>query len=210
MVAETPTVFQAWNQVMQAIQSIGKDSLNKDQGFRFRGIDAVVDKVGPLLREHGVIVVPGAVDHESERYVTKKGSSMMGETVKMSYTVYGPAGDSFTGAAFGSAADSGDKAMAKAESVALRVFLLEALMIPTGDPDPDESSHERAEQQQLTEFDIARRQLWSVCNELNLDRSEAEKRCLNELGAPVTAEKIHEFIETLRGEAKIDAEVASS
>lgn len=158
-VSEKPSVFEAWNAVMKAVQSIGKDSINKDQGFRFRGIDAVVDKVGPLLREHGVIVVPGALEHEPERYVTKKGASMLGETVKMAYTVYGPNGDSFPGAAYGSAADAGDKAMAKAESVALRVFLLQALMIPTGDVDPDTYTHERADEADLNEANAARGEL---------------------------------------------------
>lgn len=202
---EKPSVFEAWNNVMKAIGSIGKDSINKDQGFRFRGVDAVVDKVGPLLREHGVVVVPGALEHEPERYVTKKGSSMLAESVKMSYTVYGPAGDSFTGAAFGSAADAGDKAMAKAESVALRVFLLQALMIPTGDPDPDSEAHEREAEPQLTEFDVARRQLWGVCTELKLDRTATEDRCLREMGEPVDAEKIRAFITIIQGEAAEDA-----
>jgi hypothetical protein len=44
----------------------------------------------------------------------------------------------------GEAADAGDKSMSKAQSVAYRTFLLEALNVPTGQPDPDSESHERA------------------------------------------------------------------
>lgn len=140
-----PTVFEAWNLVMRDVQSISKDSRNNTgSGFNFRGIDAVMNAVGPSLREHGVTVVPIGSKYESERYSTAKGAQMVNRTVEMGFTVYGPAGDSFTGLAFGEAADSGDKAMTKAESVALRTFLLQSLMIPTDDPDPDAESHERA------------------------------------------------------------------
>lgn len=141
--AETPTVYQAWSAVMRDVQAISKDSRNTQQNFSFRGIDAVLNTVGPVLREHGVLVVPIASKHDSERYTTKSGGQMVNRTVEMAYQVFGPAGDSFMGSAFGEAADAGDKAMTKAESVALRTFLLQALMIPTDDPDPDASSHER-------------------------------------------------------------------
>lgn len=143
-VIEKPTVHEAWSAVMDEVQSISKESRNEAQKFNFRGIDAVMNTVGPVLRKHGVIVVPVGAKHDSERYTTKSGGQMVNRTVEMGYQVFGPRGDSFTGIAFGEAADSGDKAMAKAESVALRTFLLQALMIPTDEPDPDASSHERA------------------------------------------------------------------
>lgn len=141
---DKPTVFEAWNRVMRDVQAIRKDSYNTGQKFNFRGIDAVMNAVGPALREHGVTVVPVANHHDAERYQTAKGGQMCNRTVEMFFDVYGPAGDSFRGKAFGEAADSGDKSMTKAESVALRTFLLQALMIPTDDPDPDAESHERA------------------------------------------------------------------
>lgn len=129
---------------MSGIQAISKDSRNAKQGFNFRGIDTVMNTVGPLLREHGVIVVPIGLKHSAERYESKSGGSMVNRVAEMAFRVYGPRGDSFEGIAFGEAADSGDKAMTKAESVALRTFLLQSLMIPTDDPDPDADSHERA------------------------------------------------------------------
>ena len=138
------TVHEAWNRVMRDVQSISKDSRNSQQGFNFRGIDAVMNAVGPVLREHGVFVVPLAQSHEAERYQSKNGGQMCNRVVEMGFTVYGPRGDHFNGMAYGEAADSGDKSMTKAESVALRTFLLQALMIPTDEPDPDSEVHERA------------------------------------------------------------------
>ncbi|QBP29843.1 ERF family ssDNA binding protein [Mycobacterium phage Halena] len=141
---EPPTVYEAWNRVMRDVQFISKNSRNQQQGFNFRGIDAVMNAVGPVLREHGVIVVPMVEHHEVERYESKSKALMANRVVRMSFEVFGPAGDSFVGSVYGEAADSGDKAMTKAESVALRTFLLQSLMLPTDEPDPDASSHERA------------------------------------------------------------------
>lgn len=143
-IEEKPTVYEAWNRVMNGVQAISKDSRNSQQGFNFRGIDAVMNVVGPLLREHGVVVVPVALKHDAERYTSAKGAQMVNRVVEMGFTVIGPRGDSFEGIAFGEAADSGDKAITKAESVALRTFLLQSLMIPTDEPDPDASTYERA------------------------------------------------------------------
>jgi hypothetical protein len=44
----------------------------------------------------------------------------------------------------GEAMDQGDKATAKAMSVAFRIALLQALALPTSEPDPDASSYERS------------------------------------------------------------------
>jgi len=69
---------------------------------------------------------------------------MDGVTLVVEYTITGPAGDTMTAAAAGQASDSGDKAVPKAMSVAYRTVLLQALCVPTGDPDPDSQVHERA------------------------------------------------------------------
>lgn len=141
--AEIPTIQQALSAVMGAVQSVSKDSRNTSQNFNFRGIDAVMNAVGPALREHGVVVVPVAVVGESENYTTSKGTAMRNVTLTVTYRFYGPAGDYIEAAARGEASDSGDKATPKAHSVAFRTLLLQALCIPTDEPDPDASSHER-------------------------------------------------------------------
>jgi len=128
---------------MGAVQGISKGERNQQQGFNFRGIDTVMNAVGPALREHGVIIVPDAMSIETERYQTAKGAVMQGVIAQMRYTVIGPEGDSFSGSAYGQASDSGDKAVTKAESVAYRTFLLQSLTVPTDEPDPDAQSHER-------------------------------------------------------------------
>lgn len=138
------TVDDAWNAVMRDVQAIKKGERNNAQGFSFRGIDTVMNAVGPVLREHGVSITPYPEDITTSSYETSRGTTMFSAIVKMRYTVRGPAGDSFDGGAFGEAADAGDKAVSKAQSVAYRVFLLQGLTIPTDDPEPDAESHQRA------------------------------------------------------------------
>lgn len=145
--SDRPSVVEALSRVMGDVQSIGKNQ-RVETGparFNFRGVDDVMLAVGPALRKHGVVFTPSrVVSVEHERYDTAKGASMDGVTVVVEYTITGPAGDQLTAAAAGQAADSGDKAVPKAMSVAYRTVLLEALCIPTGEPDPDSAVHERA------------------------------------------------------------------
>lgn len=141
---DRPSVVELLAEVMGEVQAIGKQDRNAAQGFNFRGIDSVINAVGPALRKHGVVVVPDVRSFTSHQYETRNGATMRNVTVEVAYRFHGPAGDSIECAALGEAADAGDKAVPKAMSVAYRVALLQALCIPTHDPDPDSSSHERA------------------------------------------------------------------
>nr|DAP76072.1 MAG TPA: ERF superfamily protein [Caudoviricetes sp.] len=141
--AEQLTVHQALSKVMEAVQAVRKDSKNQAQRFNFRGIDAVMNAVGPALRKHGVIILPEEVDVHRSNGTTANGKQTAEVVVKVTYRVYGPAGDSIHGEVAAEAMDFGDKAIAKAMSVAYRTFLLQALTIPTDDPDPDIESFER-------------------------------------------------------------------
>ena len=140
--ADTPTVHQALSKVMGDVQAVKKDSKNQAQKFNFRGIDAVMNAVGPALRKHGVTILPEDVDVHRSNGATANGKQTAEVVVKVTYRVYGPGGDSIHGKVAAEAMDFGDKAIAKAMSVAYRTFLLQALTIPTDEPDPDESSFE--------------------------------------------------------------------
>lgn len=143
------TVQQAWANVMADVQALGKNQAvtSGPARFNFRGVDDVMNAVGPALRKHGVSVVPTSVTHSPENVTTRNGAVMRNVTVYVTYSINGPEGDSMPGAAAGEAADSGDKATPKAMSVAYRTFLLQALCLPTDEPDPDQHQYERGAQQ---------------------------------------------------------------
>lgn len=139
-----PTVFEALAAVMADVQAVKKADRNEAQRFMFRGIDAVVNAVGPALRTHGVTVSPRVDMYEYGTVTTSGGKAMGHVRVLVTYTFHGPAGDSLPAQAPGEAFDAGDKATPKAMSVAFRTALLQALALPTDEPDPDSNAYERA------------------------------------------------------------------
>jgi hypothetical protein len=206
------SVYEAFAAVMADVRSIEKSERNAQQGFTFRGIDSVMQIVGPALRQHGVFIVPTAEDITAEKYVTKSGTQMENVTVKMRYTVYGPGGDCFVGGSYGQSADAGDKAVTKAQSVAYRTFLLQSLTVPTGDPDPDASTHERGapEDPALVEANEARGEMLADLQPHGWTPEKLLKRFKADHGTDLLAADtatVKAFWKVLSAEAKADPEV---
>jgi len=128
--------------VMTDVQAVAKKQKNLSQGFNFRGIDAVVNAVGPEFRKHGGFLVPRVIDKVATIQPTKAGGSMNAVALQVEFAIYGSEGEPVTGTVFAEANDTGDKATAKAMSVALRTFLLQTLLLPTDEPDQDSQSYE--------------------------------------------------------------------
>lgn len=130
-----PSVYEAWAAVMGEVRELAKDQ--RAHQFNFRGIDAVMNAFGPALRRHNVAVVPSVDELRTDTAQSQQGKLTQIVRVIVTYTVYGPAGDFFLGSAAGEANDVSDKATAKAMSVAMRTFMLQAACLPTHDTDPD-------------------------------------------------------------------------
>lgn len=140
------TVFQALNLVKTSVGAVGKQERNAAQGFNFRGIDSVVNAAAPYLNKYGVIVTPEVTDSNYETVEIGRNKTAMGHvTVAVKYTFWGPQGDSVSSTVLAEAMDSGDKACAKAMSVAYRIALLQTLNLPTDEPDPDSESYTRSD-----------------------------------------------------------------
>jgi hypothetical protein len=140
------TIVSLMNEVMKDVGAISKTDKNTSQGFNFRGIDSVINAVSPALRKHGIVVVPCVDDYQYESIEIGKNRTVMGHVkVRVTYTFAGPDGDAIKASVVGEAMDAGDKATAKAMSVAFRTALLQSLCLPTDDIDPDAQSYERSE-----------------------------------------------------------------
>ena len=138
-------IAQALSEVMKAVGGIAKKDRNQAQGFNFRGIDSVVNAVSPQLQKFGVIVVPSVEDYSYDTVEIGRNRTAMGHVkVKVTYTFIGSNGDAIATTVVGEAMDSGDKATAKAMSVAFRTALLQALCLPTDEADPDATTYERS------------------------------------------------------------------
>ena len=138
-------IAQALSEIMKAVGGIAKKDRNQAQGFNFRGIDSVVNAVSPALQKFGVIVVPSVEEYDYQTVEIGRNRTAMGHVrVKVSYTFIGANGDTIKATVVGEAMDSGDKATAKAMSVAFRTALLQSLSLPTDEVDPDATSYERS------------------------------------------------------------------
>ena len=140
-------IYQALNQVMTDVGAVAKADKNQSQGFRFRGIDAVVNAVSPALRKHGVIVYPTVIETAYDTVsIGSKGTQMGHCRGTICYTFVAQDGSHVTATVVAESMDSGDKATAKMMSVAYRTALLQTLCLPTDDIDPDAETYERSAQ----------------------------------------------------------------
>jgi hypothetical protein len=136
-------VHEAMAAVMEDVRAVHKGEKH-GQGWSFRGVDAVVNAVAPALRRHGVVVSPSVLSHEVSVVPSPSGKAQRCVALTVRYTFTGPEGDTLESVVFSEQMDGGDKAGAKAMSVALRTCLLQTLMLPTDDVDPDHDVHEVA------------------------------------------------------------------
>lgn len=177
--AEVPAVFEAWSNVMNEAQSLAKAQRNTEGGnYMYRGIDDVMNLVGPLLRKHRVAVVPDVVSASYRDVQTSRGKPAREVTVRVQFTIYGPAGDTIVGSAPGEAMDNGDKGTAKAMSVAYRVFLLQSLTLPTNDRDPDADNFERGSGK--TPEQMAQEVVDGMPDDITVQRLEGVKHWANQ------------------------------
>lgn len=136
-------IYAALAAVMADVDHVAKRDVNQHQRFHFRGIDAVVNAVGPILRKHKVIVVPHVQDVHYEPVSTSTGKPATACRVLADYAFYAEDGTSITARVAAESWDNGDKAAPKAMSVAFRTALLQALALPTDEADPDSQTYER-------------------------------------------------------------------
>lgn len=142
-------VYKAINAVQDELAQIGiaKASKNQQQGFMFRGIDAVYNTLSPLLAKHKLLILPRCLTRESTERVTAKGGALFYVTVQAEFDfVSAIDGSKHTVATFGEAMDSGDKATNKAMSIAFKYAAFQAFCIPTEETsqDPDAETHQVA------------------------------------------------------------------
>lgn len=201
------TVRQALNHVMRDVGAVKKGDRNTQGNFNFRGIDAVTNAVYPALVEHKVIVAPKVLDYQYGTVTVGRNRTEMGHArLLVQFTFYGPEDDELVTIAAGEAFDSGDKATAKAHSVAFRTALLQTLCLPTDEPDPDSTSYERAERKSAEE--LAQDDLLAVCASRGLDPKTVAARFREEIGAPIQqadAASIQAFAKTLMDEHEVPA-----
>lgn len=139
-------VYKAIGAVMADLskEGISKDSKNQQQGYNFRGIDAVYNALSGLMAKHGLLMLPRVLAREVAERTGKNGSALFYVTVEAEFDLIAVEdGSKHTVKTYGEAMDSGDKATNKAMSAAYKYAAMQAFCIPTeGDNDADATTHE--------------------------------------------------------------------
>ena len=123
--------------IMAEAKAIGKESRNNQQGFNFRGIDAVMNHLHPIFSKHGVIVLPEVLGERTEERQTKSGGHLLYRILTVKFSFVAADGSSVSSVVIGEGMDSGDKAANKAMAVALKYALTQMLLLPYDEVDPD-------------------------------------------------------------------------
>ena len=152
-------VYQVIAAVMKemAVQGIGKDRRNQQQGYNFRGIDDVYNALAPAMSKHGLVVLPRVLSRECVERQSAKGGALFYVTVEVEFDfVCSEDGSKHTIKTYGEAMDSADKATNKAMSAAYKYAAMQAFCIPTeGDNDADATTHQVEPKKGMSEKAIA-------------------------------------------------------
>ena len=141
--ADKMNVYEAISATMADVGAVGKESRNAQQGFMFRGIDAVMNALQPAMKKNGLFVVPEVLEQTREERTSKGGGLLIYSICKIKYTFYAMDGSSVSAVVVGEGMDSGDKATNKAMSIAFKYACFQVFCIPTAEmQDPDAESYE--------------------------------------------------------------------
>ena len=126
--AESRTIYQ---RILAIANEVGVLEPTRNGGvpFAFRGIDATVAHLSPLLNKHEVFVVPV----RSEQFINQRdvGNKVVSKAeLTVTYRFYGPDGEYLEAQVPGQADDFADRSTAQAMSVAFRILLLQVFHIP--------------------------------------------------------------------------------
>lgn len=131
-------IYASLCSAMAEMDAVGKNSKNTQQGFMYRGIDAVMNALNPVLKNNKIFVIPEVLEHAREERQTKNGGNLIYSILKVKYTFYAEDGSNISAIVIGEGMDSADKSSNKAMSVAFKYACFQVLCIPTEEmKDPD-------------------------------------------------------------------------
>lgn len=154
-------IYESITKIMEEIPAIGKDQTNKTQGFKYRGIDDVMNTLQPLLSKNKVFIVPQILEQTREERTTNKGGNLIYSICKIKYIFYAEDGSYIEAVTVGEGMDSGDKATNKAMAIAMKYALFQVFCIPTEemkDPDGETPEGSKPKNQLISAEDAKRLQ----------------------------------------------------
>ena len=124
-------IYEAISNVMADIGAVGKNDVNKTQGFKYRGIDAVMNAINPAMTKHNVFCTPEVLEQKREERTSSKGGLLIYSICKIRFRFYTTDGSYVDAVTIGEGMDSGDKATNKAMAIAFKYACFQVFCIPT-------------------------------------------------------------------------------
>ena len=150
-------IYESITKIMEEVPAIGKNQVNTQQKFKFRGIDDVMNALQPLLSKHKVFIVPEILEQVREERSTKTGGNLIYSICKIKYKFYAEDGTFIEATTIGEGMDSGDKATNKAMAIAMKYALFQVFCIPTEemkDPDSETPEESKPKEQTINEEEL--------------------------------------------------------
>ena len=143
---EEKQIYQKMASILKETKAITKSEKNQQQGFKFRGIDNVMNELHELFAKNDVFILQEVQDFTVDARPTAKGGTLFYTRAKIKFRYMTTDGSFVETVNVGEAMDSGDKGMNKAMSIALKYSLLQMFLIPTEEPkDPDRDTPEETD-----------------------------------------------------------------
>jgi molybdopterin converting factor small subunit len=199
-------VIQALARVMLELPGIGKTN-ESEQGYKYRGIEAITAHAQQLLGRHCVVFVPRVVERKTVEFSINN-RPWTEDQATIIYTVYGPGGvqDSIeVGPLIALGRDNSDKGMNKCMTQAFKYALLQTLCIGDHKDDADgEEAHQADARETVTPERQARIDMSARIRALTPEGRDDIRAFCDEHDIPrVTAQMTDEQLEAV-GE-KVDA-----
>ena len=126
-----PEVFTAILNIMNGLDPVQKHKENKQQGYKYRGIEDVYSALNPMLIANKVVLIPELLSHNLTDFNSKSGSLLFRAIVSMKYTFKSIVDGSEAHCIMtGEGMDSVDKATPKAISMAFKYMAFQMFCIP--------------------------------------------------------------------------------
>ena len=179
-------IYESITKIMEEVPAIGKTKTNKVQGFKFRGIDDVMNALQPLLSKNKVFIVPEILEQTREERTTSKGGNLIYSICKIKYKFYAEDGTFIEAITIGEGMDSGDKATNKAMAIAMKYALFQVFCIPTEEmKDPDSESPEESIKKEKLVTETQAKTVYAIMKQKGLD---VEKNLKDNYGISNTSE----------------------
>lgn len=141
---KTPAVYLAIKAITKEFvgKALPKDKTAKDPYAHVK-IDALMNRLAPLLVEHDLIIIPRCSSREVTEHAAKNGTATFSVVLGIEYQFISLKDQStHTVHMIAEAMNGSGKATASAMSMGYKYMALQTFCIPTGDGDPDEEHTE--------------------------------------------------------------------